>query len=72
MSDVVIYTQSGCAPCESVKKYFSMKDVQYEERDRDSHISEMLELGGRVTTPLVKTPKGISYGFRPMELSELI
>jgi len=69
---VTIYTQESCAPCLMVKKFLQMKNVEYEEVPREGNEETMLELGGKITTPLVKTDKGISYGFNPTALSELI
>lgn len=69
---VVIYTQEKCAPCNMVKQYFNRLGVDYKEVPREGNEDKMLELGGKITTPLVVSEKGMAYGFNPMQLSELI
>jgi len=68
----VVYTQSGCPPCDMVKKYLNMKGVSYTTKDRADYSDEMIALGGKIITPLVHTDKGISYGFNPKELASII
>ena len=69
---VTVYTQESCPPCKMVKQYLDKKGVEYTIKDRSEYAEEMIELGGRVTTPLVHTDKGISYGFNLKELTAII
>lgn len=69
---VIIYSQERCAPCDMAKRYFQKLNIEYEERDRNEYANEMMALGGRITTPMIRTEKGITYGFNPMEISELL
>lgn len=69
---VTVYTQENCAPCESVKKFLKMKGVEYTLKEREQYADEMLAIGGRVTTPLVVSEKGIAYGFSPRNILELL
>lgn len=69
---VVVYTQEKCAPCQMVKQYFTRLGVEYTEVPREGNEERMLALGGKITTPLVVSDKGMSYGFNPSALSDLI
>lgn len=69
---VQIYSQQGCAPCEMAKRYFTKLGIEYEVKDRDQYADEMVKLGGRLTTPMIRTDKGITYGFSPMEISKIL
>jgi arsenate reductase-like glutaredoxin family protein len=54
------------------KKYFTRLGVEFEIKDRAEYADEMMALGGRITTPLIRTEKGITYGYNPMEISSLL
>jgi len=69
---VTLYSQENCAPCEMAKKYFTRLGVEFEIKDRAEYADEMMALGGRITTPLIRTEKGITYGYNPMEISSLL
>lgn len=52
---VVVYTQSNCAPCATVKRYLDSKEIPYEEYDRETpEYKAMVEETGISTTPVVK------------------
>lgn len=54
---VTIYTRETCAPCRTLKKFFSLKNVTYEEKNVDSDPSlmeEVVRLSGFAMVPCVK------------------
>lgn len=54
---ITIYTRTSCAPCVNVKRLFTLKNIQYEERNVDtdpSLMEEVVRLSGYAMVPCIK------------------
>ena len=73
---ITVYTGNGCAYCPMVKKFLTMKKVQFEEINVDEHPTinrkRMVEITGFTNVPITETEKGIVVGWNPQRLAELI
>lgn len=70
---VKIYTSRACAPCNALKKYLAMKNIQYEEVPTDIvGRDEVVELTGNPIVPTLVTDKGIMQGLNFSRVNELI
>ncbi len=73
---ITVYTGNGCAYCPMVKKYLTMKGLEFEEINVDespNHSRQTLVgLTGMTLVPVTVTPKGISAGWNIQQLSSLV
>lgn len=71
---IKFYTSKGCASCPTVKKYLDMREVEYEQLDREegSNANDMLAAGGAVTTPMVISRYGIAIGPNMSKVAEIV
>lgn len=81
MKNVTIYSQNACASCMMVKKWLSMKHVEYSEINLDEKPEErqhVMELSGSSTVPVVliedtdSDRRTISIGYKPAQLATAI
>lgn len=69
---ITIYSQSGCAPCQMVKKYLDHFGAEYQVKDRSEYADEMLQVAGTITTPVVVKDTNVVIGYNPKKLSEML
>ena len=72
---ITVYTTATCAYCPMVKKYLTMKGVEFKEIDITNDPDTRYDLSdktGFVTVPI--TTDGTTYiaGWKPAELAKLI
>lgn len=77
MKKVTVYSQNSCASCMMVKKWLTMKKVDYAEINLDDHPEQreqVMKMSGSATVPVVviedettKT-KTVSVGYKPAQL----
>ena len=74
MPTVTVFTQPNCAPCRRVKDWFSLKGVEFVERDvtRDPEaLAEMRSLGFQ-GTPVIQTDSDAWIGINLEKMKELL
>lgn len=59
---LTVYTQPGCPPCDMVKKFLTMKNIEYVEKDRAGNENEMIAAAGVISTPVIVSDKGVAIG----------
>lgn len=73
---ITIYTTTTCAQCKMVKKFFNIKNIQYEEINLDDHkdIAETLYSMGLARAPITTNKERSRYvmGYKPGELIKLL
>ena len=74
MSNVVLYSASGCPLCAKYKALLAEKGVRYEERnttERPALLDELAQKGIRMVPTVFVGEKAVA-GFRPTSLLELL
>lgn len=78
MKRVTVYSQSSCASCVMVKKWLTMKKVDYSEVNLDEQPDQrehVMKLSGSATVPVVviedeeTQQTTISVGYKPAQLA---
>lgn len=74
MSDVIIFTSKTCGPCKMAKQFLGMKNTTYEERDIEDQDNrqKVQELTGGQMVPVIVTDRGMSVGYNPRSISDII
>ena len=75
-----MYTTATCASCQMVKKWLTMKNLQWEEIRVDQspeRQDEAIKLSGSTTVPITVVEKldglkDVIVGFKPAQLAEAI
>jgi glutaredoxin-like YruB-family protein len=70
---VTVYTTKTCGYCPMVKKYLTLKNVEYQEVDvtEDATIREkLLSLTGMTTVPVTTNGDEFVVGFKPQLLAK--
>lgn len=74
MSNVVVYTMTGCPHCAALKDFLREKGVSFTERDvavDDEALAEFRKLGFRGTPTIVVGDRSV-VGFNREKVSELL
>jgi glutaredoxin len=73
---MIVYSQTTCAPCKSVKQYLDHKGVKYIERNITTHPDHTKTLvkhtGGRVLVPTVVKGDEVVVGLNWAAIAKLI
>lgn len=72
---LTVYTTKTCAYCPMVKKYLTMKNVQYKEVDVTEDVNvrqELQDKTGMFTVPVTSYGSDFVVGWNPAKLSELL
>jgi len=73
---MIVYSQTTCAPCATLKKYLDHKGVKYIERnitEHPEHTETLLKhTGGRILVPTVVKGKDVVVGLNWGAISKLI
>lgn len=78
MKRVTVYSQNSCASCVMVKKWLTMKKVDYSEVNLDEQPDQrehVMKLSGSATVPVVVIENEetqqttISVGYKPAQLA---
>ncbi len=80
MSKITMYTTETCASCQMVKKWLTMKNLQWEEIRVDQspeRQQEAIKLSGSSTVPVTIIEKldglkDVIVGFKPAQLAEAV
>ncbi|MCB7128197.1 MAG: glutaredoxin family protein [Candidatus Brocadiales bacterium] len=74
MTEVKVYTSSGCGSCKQVKKYLQKADIEFKELDicKDEEAIEELKRLGAMTVPCIVAGEMVIRGFDKTKLDELI
>lgn len=62
---VVVYSQTGCAGCDQVKKFLQARDIEFIEKDVLQDLTALGELRemGHVTVPVTRVGPDVIVGF---------
>ena len=78
MKRVTVYSQNSCASCQMVKKWLTMKKVEYSEVNLDDQPAQrehVMKISGSATVPVVVIEDTdtnetlISVGYKPAQLA---
>lgn len=78
MKKVTVYSQNSCASCQMVKKWLTMKKVDYTEVNLDDQPEQrdhVMKISGSATVPVVLIEddatgeKTVSVGYKPAQLA---
>lgn len=72
---LTVYTTKTCAYCPMVKKYLTMKNLEFEEVDLTENAvkrQELYNITGQLTVPITTNGKDYIIGFKPALLSKLV
>lgn len=80
MSKITMYTTATCASCQMVKKWLTMKNLNWEEVRIDelpARQQEAIDLSGSTTVPVTVVEKldglkDVIVGFKPAQLAEAV
>lgn len=80
MSKITMYTTATCASCQMVKKWLTMKNLEWEEIRVDQspeRQEEAIKLSGSTTVPITVVEKldglkDVIVGFKPAQLAEAV
>lgn len=80
MSKITMYTTATCASCQMVKKWLTMKNLEWEEIRVDQSPekqAEAIKLSGSSTVPVTVIEKldglkDVIVGFKPGQLAEAV
>ncbi|MGA9286992.1 MAG: glutaredoxin domain-containing protein [Anaerobacillus sp.] len=75
MRNVKVYTQPACPPCEFVKNYFQMHEIQYELlniKENASARNELINKHESMSTPTIVIDGEVIIGFDKERIDELL
>lgn len=81
MKKVTVYSQNACASCMMVKKWLTMKNVEYSEINLDEKPEErqhVMQISGSATVPVIliedtdSARQTISIGYKPAQLATAV
>ncbi len=81
MKQVTVYSKNACASCVMVKKWLTIKKIEYTEVNTDMHpeaLEDAVKLSGAATMPVIVVEdsetlaKHISVGYKPAQLASLV
>ncbi len=75
MRNVKVYTQPACPPCEFVKNYFQVHEIQYELlniKENASARNELINKHESMSTPTIVIDGEVIIGFDKERIDELL
>lgn len=72
---ITVYTTKTCSYCPMVKKYLTLKNVEYKEVDvtEDTALrQELFDKTGMMSVPVTRKDDNFVVGFQPALLAQLI
>jgi glutaredoxin-like YruB-family protein len=75
MAKIVLFTQPGCPPCNTVKAFLSGRGIEFEERDisiDESALQDLVYKYQSRSTPTLIIDDEVMIGFDPERLNELL
>ena len=74
MSQITIYTNTGCESCHEAKEFLNEHNIQYTEYDisKDKEAKKSIMKKGYMSVPLIMIDDKVIIGFNKKEISELL
>lgn len=75
MNKVTIYTTKSCAYCPRVKKFLTLKNVEFDEVDVSvdgETRAELFKKTGMMTVPITTDGNNFVVGWNPAQLAKLV
>ncbi|MGB7999710.1 MAG: glutaredoxin domain-containing protein [Anaerobacillus sp.] len=75
MRNVKVYTQPACPPCDFVKNYFQVHEIQYELlniKENASARNELINKHESMSTPTIVIDGEVIIGFDKERIDELL